>query len=153
MRKLHLGLLAFSPMLIGYIFNLTAMIPLFLLLAFIMPFVMLGYWFWVGGKFAEVVKNPIIAILLGNIFGIISFVIYYWQFIILTGENRSLPLAIISQAFNSPLTMITVRVGRLFESVPNSVTQSTVSASHALGLLFMVLVFSTGYFYSKKNVS
>ncbi|MDW7651878.1 MAG: hypothetical protein SCK29_03815 [Bacillota bacterium] len=150
-NKTYIGVLAFSPVVIGYVLNLSIMLPLFSLLQFVIPFILLAYWFWVGGKFAEVVKNSFAAVLAGNFFGIVSFLIYYWQFIFLTGENRSLWLAVISQMFNAPLSFITVRAGSIFESAPNTFSQTSVTASQAVGLLLMVLTFSTGYFHTKNK--
>ena len=120
------------------------------MLSYLMPIAMLAYWFWVGRKFAAFHQNPFMAILLGNIFGIISVGVYYWQFVLLTDQARSFVLAAFSQAFNTPLIMLTVRIGRLFEAAPDALTQITVNASQAIGLLLMLIVFSTGYFHRKK---
>ncbi len=150
MRRIHLWLLAFSPVLIGYLFNLTALIPgFFIMLSYLMPIAMIVYWFWVGRKFAAFHQTPFMAILLGNIFGIISVGVYYWQFVLLTNQARTFVLAAFSQQFTSPLIMITVRIGRLFEAAPDTVTQTTLNASQAIGLLLMLIVFSAGYHRKK----
>lgn len=151
MKGLRLVLFALSSMLIGYIYNLSFLIPIIgILLYWLMPFAYLIYWFWVGGKFAESIRNPIIAIIYGNIFGIISLLVYVWQFTYLIDSQRNIWLAAFSQAFSSPISRITAKIGVQFEAKSGMITQASINVMQASGLILMVLVFAAGYLLKRK---
>lgn len=153
MKDLKLGLFALSSILIGYIYNLTLLTPVVgTLLFWLMPFVLLIYWFWVGGKFAEGINNPIIAIIFGNSFGVISILLYIWQFNFLSDAKRSMLLAGFSQVFSAPLSWITVRLGVLFEAKSGMISQTSLNAMQVIGLLIMVVVFTIGYSRGRKKL-
>ena len=143
-----------SPILIGLLFNhFLLFIPLSIYGA---PFIMIVYWFWVGTKFTENVKNPIKAILLANSLGILSLVLYFWQFVIVADMERNLILAFFSQMFTAPLSFITAKIGLVFEQTPNEITQVTPLVMQVTGLILMIIVFFSGYLYktnSKQHIS
>ena len=154
MKGLKLGLLAFSSVLIGYIYNLSFFIPVIgTLLFWLMPVALLIYWFWVGGKFAEGMKNPIIAVLFGNCFGVISILVYIWQFNFLSDSQRNIGLAAFSQAFSAPLSPVTGKFGVLFEAESGMITQTSIYAMQVLGLIIMVLVFTMGYALARNKLN
>ncbi|MEG0773847.1 hypothetical protein [Clostridium sp.] len=141
MEKIKLLLIALSPILIGFLFNnLLIFLPLFINVA---PFLMMAYWFWVGTQFAENVKSPVKAIVLANSIGIISLLLYYWQFVMVADNQRNLVLAGFSQMFTISLIYITAKIGLIFPQTPNEIIQIT-------GLILMLIVFTSGYFYKKK---
>ncbi|MPM45844.1 hypothetical protein SDC9_92536 [bioreactor metagenome] len=141
MEKIKLLLIALSPILIGFLFNnLLIFLPLFIYIA---PFLMMFYWFWVGTQFAENVKSPAKAILLANSIGIISLLVYYWQFVMVADNERILVLAGFSQMFTVPLIYLTAKIGLIFQQTPNEIIQVT-------GFILMLIVFTIGYFYKKK---
>ena len=149
MKKTNLLFMVLSPVLIGILFNnFLVYIPLVIYVA---PLLMLVYWFWVGTKFTENVMNPIKAIVLANAIGIISLAMYYWQFIIVADQKRNLILAGLSQMFTAPLSYLTVKIGVIFEQTPNKITQVTFLAMEITGLILMVIVFSSGYFFKKNH--
>ena len=82
MKTLRVSLLVLSPILIGYIYNILIFMPNSMIITiWLMPIAQLCYWFVIGGIFAQIYENSLRAIITGNIVGIISYVIYIWQFI------------------------------------------------------------------------
>lgn len=150
MKKAKLLLMVLSPILIGFLFNnFLLFIPLFIYVA---PFLMIVYWFWVGTKFTDHVNNPIKAIVLANSIGIISLILYYWQFVVVADKGRNIILAGFSQLFTLPLSYISSYIVIRFGLIPNGINQSTILAVQVVGLILMIIVFFSGYFY-KKNLS
>ncbi len=146
MNKTKLILIATSPILIGYMLNfILRFIPFLIYMA---PFLMLAYWFWAGMNFAKIIKNPVIAISLANSIGIISVLLYYWQFVILQASERSLAIASFSQMFTTPLDYVTALSQLLFEA-SNEITQVTTLTMQTFEIVLMIIVFSCGYFYMK----
>ncbi|WP_040210287.1 hypothetical protein [Clostridium polynesiense] len=148
MKKVKLILMALLPIIIGYLFINIFFIPW---LMYTVPFLVMGYWFWVGGKFAENVKSPLKATLYANFIGTIAFVLYYYQFVITADKDRNLTLAVFFQLFTAPLGIITAKIALIFQRNPNEVTPVTFFAIQALGLILMMLVFFSGYVYKKKR--
>lgn len=145
-KKVKLLLMTLSPILIGLLFNYLVFIPL---LIYIVPFLVMIYWFWVGTNFGENVRNPFKSIVLANSIGIISLVLYYWQFVIVADKERNLMLAGFSQMFTASLSYITARIGFIFEKTPNEVTQVTTLVMQVTGLMLMIIVFFSGYIYKR----
>lgn len=146
MRKSKLIILSISPILIGCILNYLVLLMPFLI--YLAPFLMIAYWFWVGKEFAKIIKNPIIAILLANSIGIISLLLYYWQFVILQASERNLFISGFSQMFTTPLDYISALMNFIFKA-HNEATYVTTLAMQTLELILMLIVFSSGYFYMK----
>ena len=131
---------------------LFLMIPSFeTFLFYVLPVVLLSFWFWVGGKFAQRNIKAFLAILIGNSIGIVSLLMYLWQFVLVSSANRSLYLAGFSQAFSGGLVSFTTRFAILFEPEKNVFGQTTEIATQALGLLFMLIVFTLGYYLKKRK--
>lgn len=146
LNKTKLILIAMSPILIGYMLNfILRFIPYLIYMA---PFLMLAYWFWAGMQYAKIVKNPVIAISLANSIGIISILLYYWQFVILPASERILAIAAFSQMFTTPLDYISALTRSLFKAA-NELTQVTTITMQTFEIVLMLIVFSCGYFYMK----
>lgn len=103
-------------------------------------------------KISENVNNPIKAIVLANSIGIISLILYYWQFVVVADKGRNIILAGFSQMFTLPLSYISSYIMIRFGLIPNGINQSTILAIQVVGLILMIIVFFSGYFY-KKNLS
>lgn len=128
-------------MLIGYI---TFSLPLQQLgLIYVIQIILLIYWFWVGFKFSDKVYNPLIAIISGNIFGIISLGTYYWQYEILTDQN--MVLAVASHLFTISLAMLSAKIALFFGFSLNTVTMRVI------GTLIMIIIFMIGYMFGKRR--
>lgn len=147
MKRVQLLLLALSPILFGLLYSSLILVPvLSTILILASPPVILIYWFWVGRKFSQSIKDPVAAILAGNVFGLISLLLYFWQFILLSSSGRILWLAGFSQAFSSPLSFITIQIAPLFEPLSDTVTQVSGNVVQFAGLILMIIIFSIGYF-------
>jgi hypothetical protein len=153
MNKLILAFFALSPILLGYVFNISLFIPIIgSILFWILPFVQLLYWCWVGKKFAMHTNNPIIAIVLGNIFGAISLLVYFWQFVMLIDTNRNLWLSGFSQMFSCSLSPISSKLVIMLQLNNNSITQTLVNSVQIVGFLLMIFAFSIGYIHGKREL-
>jgi len=77
-------------------------IPVVGTLAFyILPLVVLAFWFWLGGQYAKTNWGMAKSVLIGSGTGILSMVLYLWQFVMRSDETRNLPLAAFSQMYSS----------------------------------------------------
>lgn len=146
MKKTKLILMAVSPVLIGYLLNFILRFLPFI--TYITPFLMIAYWFWIGTEFAKVLKKPVIAIPLANSIGIISLLLYYWQFVILQAGERNLTIAGFSQMFTAPLDYISALIFYIFKA-PIEATSVTTLAMQVFEIILMLIVFSGGFFYKK----
>lgn len=153
MKTLRVGLLVVSPILIGYIYNILIFMPNSMIITlWLMPIAQLCYWFVIGGIFAQIYEDSLRAIITGNIAGIISYVIYIWQFLLVEPTNRILGVSMLSQMFSIGLVPITSRLGILFENNTNKFTQTTLNAMQPIGLGFMISIFAIGYFMNKRMI-
>ena len=69
MKRTKLLLMVLSPVFVGFLLNQILLSNPSIIYA--APFLMIGYWFWVGRKFAAYVRNPFGAILLAKTAGVI----------------------------------------------------------------------------------
>ena len=153
MKTLRVSLLVLSPILIGYIYNILIFMPNSMIITiWLMPIAQLCYWFVIGGIFAQIYENSLRAIITGNIVGIISYVIYIWQFILVEPTNRIIGISMLSQMFSISLVPITSRLGILFETNTNEFTQTTLNAMQPIGLFFMISIFAVGYYMNKRMI-
>ena len=91
------------------------------------------------------------AILIGNATGIISLLIYLWQFLLVTSENRSVFLASLSQMYNASTPgYLFGGIARLFETEPNYVGTRTLVALHVICEIYMIIVFVIGMVVERK---
>lgn len=128
---LLLGLLINSPIL-GYYFP------------FLLSLLFLGFWFWVGIKFARLDVNRIFSLFIGNSLNIISLVLYVWSFFIVADENRNLLLAAFPQFYAMPTLSISAKIYHLTD--PKVLTNEFVIISYVL----MSIVFTAGFLYEAK---
>ncbi|WP_113673943.1 hypothetical protein [Vallitalea guaymasensis] len=150
MRDKRLIILIFIPFVFGYLTNLVFLVPGVGTLTYsLMPFVLLIYWFWVGIQFSKSSIKNVYALIYGNILCVLSLLLYYWQFILLGEEKRSMILASISQMYVSPLSPITARFGIMFEKLPNVLSQTSITAMHTIGTILLVITFLAGFIFEK----
>lgn len=150
MKRRYLIAIAISPAIVGYFYNNMILIPglgVFLLKLF--PIIMFIYWFIVGKRLAFLSKNMYKDIMLSHSVGLISLVIYLWQFLLVDDEHRNRLLAGFSQMFSSSISPYMAKIVILFSG--NNIGQGTLTAMQILGLLCMFLVFSIGYMFGKKE--
>lgn len=144
--------LAFTPIIISFFFHLILQIPVIgTVWLYAAPFTLLVYWAWVGSVYREKIKSPVRAILVGNIFGIILLLFYFWQFVLLPEGAQDLTFAYLSQLFSLPLEFATMWIGLLLEPDPEVTTIITSNAVQFIGFILMIISFAIGYFVKKRT--
>lgn len=155
MKKLLLLLYVLTPTIVGYIYDLLLPYPIGGILPYIMPVLMIIFWFWVGGQFARTRMNLFQAVLTGNSVGLISLAVYIWQFLLTADEQRNMLLARFSQMFGAVTDILTVRIAALFipESDVYGAAQTTnmILAMQIINLIVMIIVFTLGYLWRKRK--
>ena len=142
MKKIILILLTLVPILIGWLVNEFIHVPkVGMTLFYVLPFVVLVFWFWLGRQYAKTDWRPISAIIIGSASGLISLALYIWQFHILTEEGRNIFIAGLSQ--------------RYFAAVPEWIFARSgiyiYLALHIISLILMIAVFTFGYLTWKRH--
>lgn len=117
-----------------------------------MPFTVLLLWFWIGRKFVQTKIPAFYAIFIGNSVGILSLLLYIWQFGFLSDQQRNIFLAGLSQHFSSTIIFLTAKIAVLFQPQKNVIDSTTFTSIQIIGLLVMILTFTAGFFYEKKRL-
>ena len=153
MKRSVLILLTFVPIAVGWPINVLFLVPPIGMIAFyILPLLVLAFWFYLGRQYANTAWNAISSILIGNAVGIVSVALYVWQFIFETDETRNLSVAAFSQMFTAGTPMyLWGGIARLFETQPNYAGRTAMTALQVISLLVMMLVFAVGYCWQKKK--
>ena len=154
MKKSTLVLLTFVPVIVGYIINLTILLPVIgPLFFYVMPIFATVFWFYLGRQFAHTAWKTIPAILIGNATGIVSLLLYLWQFLLKTDETRNLTVAAISQMFpaSAPYYLL-AKIAILFEKEPNTIGPTATNALQVLSFGYMFVVFCVAILWEKNRI-
>ena len=153
MKKSLLLLLTLVPIAAGWLINALFFVPPIGMAAFyILPLLVLAFWFHLGRQYADTAWKALPSILIGNAVGIVSLALYVWQFIFETDETRNLSVAAFSQMFTAGTPMyLWGGIARLFETQPNYAGRTAMTALQVISLLVMMLVFAVGYCWQKKK--
>lgn len=115
----------------------------------------LVFWFWAGMCYGKRIKNPALAILLGNLSFLVSAGIYYWQYEFVTQELRNYPLANFSQLALTPVISLAakfgVAVGKIIQPNAFFATQLVWDIIIGFGLALVLGFFCWGYFTLRKR--
>lgn len=153
-EKGMLALLAFSPIVIGFLFYVLLSIPFIRSIwTYAGPFMLLFYWAWVGMIFQARIKKPVWAILVGNSFGILSLILYLILFNAVAPEARNSVLTMLCQLYNLPLNFLTMWIGIFLDSNASleQVTNLAMTASEVISLILMIIAFTVGYMIAKNK--
>ncbi|MGF7184849.1 hypothetical protein GGQ84_000934 [Desulfitispora alkaliphila] len=137
-------LLIFVPMALGIIVSSPYFgynFPIFLSGLF------LAFWFWVGMLFADMSIGKGVSYFLGNSLTVISGLVYYWSFFIVSEEARNIYLAALSQFYAIPTAAISGQVWMVFN--PGVVDNRFLLISYGL----MFLVFTVGFIMKLRQIS
>lgn len=148
MKTAKLLLVAGSPVLIGLFWLL---LPSALASHLSLSILMLAYWLWAGTFFGQHVAHPARAILTTHALGIIALMVYVWQFRLVSGESRIMPLAALSQLFSGPLSRLSAIIALILQSGRGDTTPDTLLLMQINGLLLMLVAFSVGYFLKRHR--
>ena len=153
MRKSILITLTLIPVIAGYILNLTLMIPgIGTLLFYLIPAVIMIFWFYLGNLYSQTSWHFVPAMLIGNAVGILSLLLYVWEFLLHSDDTRNLFLAGLSQYFTaSGPILLTARIAILFKPQINVIGQSSATAMQVIGVVLMIFIFAAGYILGAVN--
>lgn len=151
-KKSVLILLTFVPIAVGYIVNVSITLPVIGMVVFyILPLLTTVFWFYLGKLYADSAWKTLPALLFGHATGVLSLLIYLWQYLLETDETRNLALAFVSQMFsNSAPVYFLARIAILFETQPNSIGRTSVVALNVLSIIYMNMVFLFGFIWGRK---
>lgn len=153
MKKSVLILLTFIPIIVGYIVNFTIRIPVIgMMIFYALPLLTTLFWFYLGRQYARSLWKTVPAILIGNATGVVSLLVYLWQFLLETDETRNLTLAGASQMFSaSAPTYLLARLAIFFEEQPNYTGRTAMVALQVVSVVYMIMVFCMAVFWEKKK--
>ncbi len=152
MKKSILVLLTFVPMIVGYIVNVSLLIPVVGMIVFyVLPLLMTAFWLYLGRQYARSSWKTIPALLIGNATGIVSLLIYLWQIFLETDETINLFLMSVAQMFSNaaPIYLLS-KAAILFETQPNYAGRNFMVALNVMSFAYMIVVFLLGFFWEKK---
>jgi len=135
-------LLLLVPLVLGRIINSPVFGYRFPL---IFSLIFLGFWFWVGMKFAKLNIGKVYGLIIGNSLNIISFILFMWSFFMVSDANRNIFIAGFSQIYAIPTLSISARIYLLTN--PEVLTNEYVIISY----MIMSIIFTLGYFFEAKN--
>ena len=153
MKKSQLVLLTLVPIVVGWLINAAIIIPVIgSLMFYVLPYAVLVFWFWLGKQYAKCDWNFLISIVVSSATGIISLVLYIWQFLFETDETRSLFIAGLSQMYcASTPSHLFGRLANLFESQPHYIGRASFLALQVISVVLMLVIFICGYIKGRKE--
>ena len=147
---------ALVPLLTGWLANLAYLSeigPLITLVHWLLPLVMLVFWFWVGMRYARRIKNPAAALLLAHSVGLAALGLYLWQeYGVDEGEKVMWVMRLI-QDFTTPVIMLSARIVVPFCKTVDGVFQVPNTALQIVGLVLFILPFAGGYFRERQKIA
>ena len=152
MKKTTLILLLFVPIIAGYVVNILIMVPVLgMLLFYALPWFTTVFWYRLGRSYIRHGWKPLSAVALSTAPGVISLLLYLWQFLLETDETRSMFLAGLSQMFSASTPLYLFGgLARLFESQPNYAGRASLVALQVIALVYMIAVFAAGVIREKR---
>ncbi len=154
MKNIKMITLALTPVVIGYIFNMLVMVPMWgQFFYYAVPIATIFFWIYAGTQFAREIPNFAVAAVCAHMFGILSLVVFFSQQFLVPVEQQNNFIASISQMFSSTMTPLVARLAILFEPDRTVITQIFINAVALLGFLVMFIVFIIGFILGTKKVS
>lgn len=152
MKKLHLVLLTLVPILAGWFINLTIAVPVVgTLIFYLLPLAVLYFWFRLGEQYAGSGWNFCQSLAISNAAGIISLILYIWQFLLESDETRIFFISGLSQMYGAAAPVYLFGwLARMFESQPNYIGRNTFLAVQVIAAALFCIVFTCGYIRRKN---
>lgn len=155
-EKGMLILLAVSPIVIGFFYFVMMQLPVIgMVWMYAAPFTVLYYWGWVATVFRSHFKRFFKTMVWMNGLGIVTFLLYIWQFVLLKEGEQISVFAILSQLYTISLGFLTAWIGIVvdgsgsIDSETMSVTASVVTELAAI--LLMIIASAIGYFIEENR--
>lgn len=149
-------LLAVSPMVIGFFYYVMVQLPVIgMVWMYAAPFTVLYYWGWVATMFHSHFKSFFKSMIWMNGLGIVTFLLYIWQFVLLEEGEQISVLAILSQLYTVSLGFITTWIGVVLDgssSIDSEVISVTASIiTEVVSLLLMIGASVIGYLVEERQ--
>ena len=153
MKKALLLLGMLVPVAVGGLVNLLLPVPGLGAVCFtLLPLATTVFWFFLGRQYARAPWRGPLAIVIGNAAGIVSLLLYLWQFLGKTDETRNTIVAVVSQLFSASIpSYLTGKAALLFPSSPNYVGSEAKVALQVIALVYMLVVFTCGYAWGRRK--
>ena len=101
-------------------------------------------WFFSGWAYGKTALPKGAAILLGNLVGLVSLLLYLWQFLLVEDGMRNLFLSAFSQMFCTAGTRLGALVSLPLKSEFNTAPQISVTCTVVFSTLIMSVIFAAG---------
>lgn len=149
-------LLAVSPMVIGFFYYVMVQLPVIgMVWMYAAPFTVLYYWGWVATVFRSYFKSFFKSMVWMNGLGIVAFLLYIWQFVLLKEGEQISVLAILSQLYTVSLGFITTWIGIVLDgssSIDSEMISITASViTEVVSLLLMIGAAVIGYVVEEQQ--
>lgn len=142
MKSLRSYMLHFLLLLVPFVYGFFVNIMVIPMFPFIMQFVLLVFWFYVGATFSKLDMPVWKSFIIGNSVWLISFILFVWQFVVLDGASRSMGLALLSQHYMLAFVYGAVRV------LPFLSNGTTIMFC---AYMLMLLTFTFGFLAMKRR--
>ncbi|PWM63251.1 MAG: hypothetical protein DBX91_00880 [Subdoligranulum variabile] len=153
MKKPVLIALTFVPVAVGALVNVTLALPgIGSVLFVVLPLLTTVFWAWLGARYGKSAWKPLPALLIGNAVGIVSLLVYLWQYLLVPAAAQNLALVTAAQLFldAAPLYLLG-HLAVLFEAQPQTVGTASMVAMHVLSFVYMAVVFGLGFLWGRKT--
>jgi len=149
-------LLAISPIVIGFCFYVMVQLPVIgTIWMYAAPFTVLYYWGWVATIFRSRFQSFLKTMLRMNGLGIVIYIVYIWQYVLIGEEAQISILAILSQLYTVSLGFITMWIGILIDGsgALNTETMSITATVvvETVSILLLLAASAIGYFIGKEQ--
>lgn len=149
-EKGMLILLAVSPIVIGFFYYVMVQLPVIgMIWMYAAPFTVLYYWGWVATVFRSHFKSFFKTMVWMNGLGIVMFLLYIWQFVLLKEGEQISVVAVLSQLYTISLGFITTWIGIVLDK-GSSLDMETMSVAasviiEVVSVLLMIAAAAIGY--------
>lgn len=142
MKSLSSYMLHFALLLVPFVYGFLVNVMVIPLFPFIMQFVLLVFWFYVGVQFSRLDMPVWKSFIIGNSVWLISFILFIWQFVVLDGASRSMDLALLSQHY---MLAFVYGAARMLPFVSNGTTIMFCA------YILMLITFTFGFLVMKRK--
>ena len=158
-NKWLLWLLTFVPVPAGYLINLVTANSFLSgntitgsFFYYCLPLAVLVFWFWLGCQFSKTTWSFWPSMLIGNMSGILSLILFVWQFFGHNDAIRNMFIAGLSQGFlcSTPMYLLS-RISIMFDSDPNTIDIYDQLYVYIVSVVLMMAIFMLGYYYGIKS--
>ncbi len=144
---IKIGCAAIIPTLLGLLYNMLPrflspssdiVMILFEMFCIFVPVIDLLLWFFLGKNLVSTVEKPVLGWLLLNWVGILSLLLFVWQFALIPENQQIGAIAIFCQQFGAGLALLTFNIGALFQPGSNTIELQGALAMQISALIFMM---------------